>query len=62
MSRRDVDREVAPLAMGTSDDPTQFDSMTEDGEEEDENDVDEEKGKGGEELKYCDKRMSFRIP
>ena len=69
MSKSQIDHTVAPLAMGTSDDPTQFDDVTE--SDTDEGTVDDEKTEGiekkeaedsdsdeVEEIKYWDTRES----
>lgn len=45
MSRRQVDQTVTPLAMGTSEDPTQFGDDT-DSDEDDDSTIDEEKAEG----------------
>lgn len=63
LSRRAADDQAVPLAMGTSDDPTQFNSVEDDSDDEEEAAVpDEERAEGlaeqeeEEEIKYWDTR------
>lgn len=62
MSRRQVDQTVTPLAMGTSEDPTQFGDDT-DSDEDDDSTIDEEKAEGvkeeGEEEEEEEDSMNF---
>jgi hypothetical protein len=62
LSKRAADDQAVPLAMGTSDDPTQFNSVEDDSDDEEEAAVpDEERAEGlaeqeQEEIKYWDTR------
>ena len=51
MSKSQIDRTVAPLALGTSDDPTQFDSTTESDTDDEGTAGDDEKAEDGKEGK-----------
>jgi hypothetical protein len=72
MSKQHVDERTVPLAMGTSNDPTQFGSVTDIDTDDEEGIADDEKVDGGKEkkdedeededevaeIKYWDKRWS----
>jgi hypothetical protein len=65
-SRRAVDDKAVPLAMGTPDDPTQFDSVEDDSDGEEEAAPDEERAEGlteqekeEEDIRYWDRRELY---